>query len=160
MSTARIKDQKDFDLEQMVKIIDSALESGDPRVKDALRGLLTITVLCTAENPDQAVRYGPLARIMEDHNDLARRLNRLEDELNNVKMLMPRSRAEPYTPPTTTNPWTGTNPNAPKPHWGPTWTSTTFSAGDDVTDKGAWANTPGGSAKLAEDFLKELEQKQ
>ena len=171
MSTARIKDQKDFDLEQMVKIIDTALESGDERIKDALRGLLTITVLCTAENPDQAMIRGPLARIMEDHNDLARRLNRLEDELNNVKMQMPRPRAEPYTPPGTTNPWgpsgyptgqpwTGTNPNMPKPQWGPTWTSTTFSAGDDVTDKGAWANTPGGSAKMAEDFLRELEQKQ
>jgi len=117
MSTARIKDQKDFDLEQMVKIIDTALESGDHRIKDALRGLLTITVLCTAENPDQAMRHGPLARIMEDHNDLARRLNRLEDELNNVKMLMPRPRAEPYMP-TAPAPGTWTGTGFPPTSWG------------------------------------------
>ena len=168
MSTARLKDQKDFDLEQMVKIIDTALESGDPRIKDALRGLLTITVLCTAENPDQVVRNGPLARVFEDYNNLARRLSRLEDEVNDVRKRVSPPRAEPYVPPNvvgpwigtpnTGQPWTGTNPNMPKPQWGPTWTSTTFSAGDDVEDKGAWATTP--SATYAEDFLRELEQKQ
>lgn len=170
MSSAREKCQKDFDLEQMVRIIDSALESDDQRIKDALRALMTITVLCTAEHPEQAMRNGPFAQLLEDYNHLARRLSRVEDEVNDVKMRMPKPSAAPYTPPGTTNPWgpsgyptgqpwTGTNPNMPKPMWGPSWTSTTFSAGDDVTDKGAWANTPGGSAKLAEDFLRELEQK-
>ena len=160
MSTAREKDQKDFDLEQMVKIIDTALESNDPRIKDALRGLMTITVLCTAEHPDQAMRNGPLARIMEDMRALNQRTSRMEDELNQLKMRMPTPRAEPFTPPGTTNPWTnpwtGTYPNTPKPMWGP---STTFTAGDDVTDKGAWAATPATSAQLAEDFIRELERK-
>ena len=45
MSTGRMKDQKDFDLEQIVRVIDSALESDDQRIKDALRALMTITVL-------------------------------------------------------------------------------------------------------------------
>lgn len=162
MSTGREKDQKDFDLEQMVKIIDSALESDDQRIKDALRALMTITVLCSADHPDQVMKNGPLSRMFEDMQNLARRLSRMEDELNDVKMRMPRTRAEPYMPtvpanpwPTTpsTGPWIGSDPNRPTPMWGP---STTFTAGDDVSDKGAKATS---TTMLAEDFLKELEQK-
>ena len=112
MSSAREIDQKDFDLEQMVKIIDSALESNDPRIKDALRSLMTITVLCTAEHPDQVMRYGPLARLIEDMRNLNNRTNRIEAELQNLASRIPPPRAEPYTPvgpyPGTGNPWTGT----------------------------------------------------
>lgn len=175
MSSAREKDQKDFDLEQMVKIIDQALESDDQRIKDALRALMTITVLCTAEHPDQVLRNGPFARLLEDYNNLARRLSRLEDEVTDVKHRMPKPTAAPYTPPGTTNPfappytspstgpWIGTNPNGPKPMWGPSWTSGTWSAGDDPNYTGAGGKSWDGLAttthKLAEDFLKELEEK-
>ena len=167
MSTAREKDQKDFDLEQIVELFDTALESDDPRIKDALRALLTITVLCTAERPHEKV-MGPFERMRDDMHNLNRRLSRMEDELNHVKMTMPKTTATPYTPPgtwpqppytttPTTNPWTGTNPNGPKPIWGPSWSS----AGDDPAYKGAWGGaTPASSAKLAEDFLKDLENKQ
>ena len=167
MSTGREKDQKDFDLEQIVKVLDQALESDDQRIKDALRALMTITVLCTAEHPDQLIAHGPLSRLFEDMRNLNSRLSRMEDELNKVKWDQQRKQTEPFmptapavgqpwgpyaTPPS--NPWTGTNPNGPKPMWGPTWSSSTFTAGDDVTDKGASSST-----KLAEDFLRELESK-
>jgi hypothetical protein len=177
MSTGREKDQKDYDLEQIVRIVDQALESDDQRIKDALRALMTVTVLCTAEHPDQALRNGPFARLLEDYNNLARRLSRLEDEVTNVKNRMPPATAAPFTPPPggpygpwigspTTGPggpWTGTNPNGPKPMWGPSYTS----AGDDPGYKGA-GDIPGGgwggakssaSTQLAEDFLRELENK-
>lgn len=171
MSTGREKDQSDFDLEQMVKIIDQALESNDQRIKDALRGLMTITVLCTAEHPDQVMRNGPLARMIEDNHNLARRLSKLEDDVNKilwdqqkkqVEPFMPTAPGEqwpptPYTKPST-SPWTGTNPNGPKPMWGPSMTS----AGDDPNYKGASAKLDWDSLskhKLAEDFLKELESK-
>lgn len=176
MSTSRLKDQADYDLEQIIGIIDSALESDDQRIKDALRALMTITVLCTAQHPDQAVRFGPLARVFEDMRNLNQRLNNMERDLDNVKMRMPPPTAAPYNPfPGTTNPWgpgggggppglvgpwigtpnsgqpwTGTSPNAPKPMWGPSYTS----AGDDPAYKGASS-----SVKLAEDFLKELEKR-
>jgi hypothetical protein len=175
-----MKDQKDFDLEQIVSIIDQALESDDQRIKDALRALMTITVLCTAQHPDQALRNGPFARLLEDYNNLARRLSRLEDEVTNVKNRMPPATAAPYTPPSgspfvpnpntgwpgTVGPWIGTNPNGPKPMWGPSWTS----AGDDPEYKGATSSkadisvTMYGMGKptdgmLAEEFLKELESK-
>ena len=174
MSTGRLKDQKDFDLEQIVQVIDAALESDDQRIKDALRALMTVTVLCTAEHPDQAIK-GPLARLQEDYNNLNRRVNMLEDEVR--KMLWDQQKqkvepfAPPYQPPTSpggpfgpnpTTGWPGTNPNGPKPMWGPIWSSTEWSslpdvkkwaAGDDPSYKGSSATT------LAEDFLKELENK-
>lgn len=177
MSTGREKDQKDFDLEQIVRIIDQALESDDQRIKDALRALLTITVLCTAQHPDQALRNGPFARLLEDYNNLARRLSRLEDEVTNVKNRMPPATAAPYTPPSVVGPWigtpttgpggpwTGTNPNGPKPMWGPSWSSSTdwgdlpdvkkWAAGDDPNYKGSSASTA-----LAEDFLRKLQENQ
>ena len=174
MSTGREKDQKDYDLEQIVRIIDQALESDDQRIKDALRALMTITVLCTAEHPDQAVRNGPFARVLEDYNNLARRLSRLEDEVTDVKQRMPKPTAAPYTPPnvvgpwigtpTTGQPWTGTNPNGPKPMWGPSWSSSSdwgdlpdvkkWAAGDDPNYKGSSAST-----ELAEEFLRKLQEK-
>jgi hypothetical protein len=152
MSTGRLKDQKDFDFEQIVKIIDSALESDDQRIKDALRALMTITVLCTAEHPDQTLRNGPLARVFEDYNNLARRLSSLEDDVRKIQWDQQKKQVEPFTPPynpgspfgpNPTTGWPGTNdPTKPKPMWDSTW-----SAGDDPNYKGA----------SAEEFIKSLE---
>ena len=168
MSTGRLKDQKDFDLEQIVRVIDSALESDDQRIKDALRALMTITVLCTAEHPDQAIK-GPLARLLEDHNDLNRRLCMVEDDIRKIQWNQQKSQVEPFTPPynpgspfgpNPTTGWPGTNdPTRPKPMFGPEWSSTdvgdikTWSAGDDPNYRGSSA-----SSTSAEDFLKRLEQ--
>jgi hypothetical protein len=145
MSTGREKDQKDFDLEQIVRVIDSALESDDPRIKDALRQLMTITVLCTAEHPDQTLRNGPLARVFEDYNNLARRLSSLEDDVRKIQWDQQKQKVEPFTPPfnpgspfgpNPTTGWPGTNdPTKPKPMWNSTW-----SAGDDPNYKGATAS--------------------
>jgi hypothetical protein len=160
MSTGREKDQKDFDLEQIVDIIDSALESDDQRIKNALRQLMTITVLCTAEHPDQAIK-GPLGRLMEDVRDLNRRIYDLEDKLHQLKWDQQKKQIEPFTPPynpgspfgpvgTPTTGWPGINDSTkPKPMWGPS-----LSSGDDPNYKGASAGTT-----LAEDFLRELEKR-
>jgi hypothetical protein len=145
-----MKDQKDFDLEQIVGIIDSALESDDQRIKDALRALMTITVLCTAEHPDQAIK-GPLGRLFEDMHNLNRRLSSLEDDVRKMQWDNQKRQVEPFTPPyqPPTTPWIHPNdPTKPKPMWGTNW-----SAGDDPNYKGA------SSGMLAEDFLKELEKK-
>jgi len=158
MSTGRLKDQKDFDLEQIVQVIDQALESDDQRIKDALRQLMTITVLCTAEHSDQTLRNGPLARVFEDYNNLARRLSSLEDDVRKIQWDQQKQKVEPFAPPfnpgspfgpNPTTGWPSTNdPTKPKPMWGPS-----LSAGDDPNYKGAQGT------RLAEDFLKELEKR-
>lgn len=144
MSTGREKDQKDFDLEQIVEIFDTALESNDQRIKDALRALLTITVLCTAERPQEKI-MGPFERMRDDMRHLGRRLNMLEDEVQELRKRVAPHPAAPFTPPynpgspfgpNPTTGWPGTNdPTKPKPMWDSTW-----SAGDDPNYKGATAS--------------------
>ena len=135
MSTGRLKDQKDFDLEQIVKIIDQALESDDQRIKDALRALMTVTVLCTAEFPDQSIK-GPLARVLEDYKNLNQRLSSVENDIRKLQWDSQRKQVEPFTPPY--NPGGPFGPvgypttGQPKPMWGSSW-----SAGDDPAYKGA-----------------------
>ena len=153
MSTGRMKDQKDYDFEHLVKVIDTALTSDSPAVQNALRGLLLISTIVSAEHPDQVMRNGPLARVFEDYHNLARRLSQLEDDMNKLKWDNQRKQTEPFMPAVgpypSTNPWptqvgtgspqwpdtwTGTNPNGPKPMWTSTW-----SAGDDPNYTGAQA---------------------
>jgi hypothetical protein len=152
MSTGRLKDQKDFDLEQIVQVIDSALESDDQRIKDALRALMTVTVLCTAEHPDQVLRNGPLARVFEDMRNLNQRLSRMEDDLNKVLWNQQKKQVEPFMPTTPAGqPWVSPNdPTKPKPMWGPSWSSSDidslpdikkWAAGDDPNYKGSSAST-------------------
>lgn len=165
MSTGREKDQKDFDLEQIVRVIDSALESDDQRIKDALRALMTITVLCTAEHPDQAFK-GPLARLLEDHNNLNRRLGMVEDDVRKMQWEKQKQKVEPFTPPYNPggpfgpNPTTGwPGPTNPKPMWGGGgWSSTEWSSLPDVK-KWAAGDDPGYQGASAEEFIKSLEGK-
>jgi hypothetical protein len=117
---------------------------------------MTITVLCTAEHPDQAFK-GPLGRLMEDVRDLNRRIYDVEDKLHQLKWDQQKRQIEPFTPPyqpPTANPLgPGGYPNNPtkvKPTW--VW-DPSLSAGDDPNYKGAQG------AILAEDFIKELEKR-
>ena len=142
MSTGREKDQKDYDLEQLVKVIDSALTSDNVAVQNALRSLLMVATIVSAEHPDQVMKNGPLARVFEDYNNLARRLNSLEDDVRKIQWDQQKQKVEPFAPPynpgspfgpNPTTGWPGTNdPTKPTPMWDSTW-----SAGDDPNYKGA-----------------------
>ena len=81
MSAARDPDQSDFDLERFINMFDEALTSRDPRVIDALRGLMMMVTLTRSETRDvmQDRRTGPLRRLVEDVNDLHRRIAHLEN---------------------------------------------------------------------------------
>jgi hypothetical protein len=81
MSAARNPDQSDFDLERFINMFDEALTSRDPRVIDALRGLMMMVTLTRSEVRDvmEDRRTGPLRRLMQDVNDLHRRIARLEE---------------------------------------------------------------------------------
>jgi hypothetical protein len=81
MSAARNPDQSDFDLERFINMFDEALTSRDPRVIDALRGLMMMVTLTRSETRDamEDRRTGPLRRLVEDVNDLHRRIAHLEN---------------------------------------------------------------------------------
>jgi hypothetical protein len=80
MSASREKDSADFDLDQFVRMFDEALTSEDPRVIDALRGLLMIVAL-TRPEAKTAVERGPLRRLVDDVTNLNRRLGVVENRV-------------------------------------------------------------------------------
>jgi hypothetical protein len=88
MSAAREKDQADFDLERFVDMFDEAMTSRDPRVIDALRGLMMIVTLTRPESRDSGLHdrnAGPLRRLHEDMNHLHRRVERMEEQLRQAE---------------------------------------------------------------------------
>lgn len=118
MSVAREKTQADFDMDRFIKLMDQALTSKDPRVKDALRSLLMIVALTDPEPEAREEELGPLRQMVEDMWNINRRLNKVEDELR-------RQKFEQQTVPQVPSPWTG-------PLTGP-WTS---------PDTGKWFPPP------------------
>jgi len=80
MSASREKDSADFDLDQFVRMFDEALTSEDPRVIDALRGLLMIVAL-TRPEAKTSVERGPLRRLVDDVTNLNRRLGAVENRV-------------------------------------------------------------------------------
>jgi hypothetical protein len=83
MGAAREADQADFDLERFIDMFDEALTSQDPRVMDALRGLMMMVVLTRPESKTAHSRnHGPLRRLFEDMNHLNRRMHDMEDKVN------------------------------------------------------------------------------
>ena len=85
--TAREKDQADFDLERFINMFDEALTSKDPRVMDALRGLMMIVTLTRPESRNSGLHdraSGPLRRLYEDMHNLNRRLGSVEDHVQQL----------------------------------------------------------------------------
>lgn len=87
MSAMREPDQADWDLERCFEMFDEALISRDERVVNALRNLLMIVTLTAPETELSGIdrRTGPLRRIMENHDQLVRRMNAMEDELRSIR---------------------------------------------------------------------------
>ena len=94
MSGSREKDQADFDLERFVDMFDEAMTSQDPRVMDALRGLMMMVLLTRPEIKTEHNRnHGPLRRLFEDMNHLNRRMHEIESKLTDIRRY---SKAEKY----------------------------------------------------------------
>jgi len=80
MSASREKDSADFDLDRFIRMFDEALTSEDPRVIDALRGLLMIVALTRSESKP-SIERGPLRRLVNDVTNLNRRLGAVENRV-------------------------------------------------------------------------------
>jgi hypothetical protein len=99
MSGMRQKDQSDWDLERCFDLFDEALTSKDERVINALRNLLMITALTAPEGRIGDVagilesRKGPLRRLQNDYNDMFRQINRLNNEMTEIKHMLHKSNA-------------------------------------------------------------------
>lgn len=80
MSASREKNSADFDLDRFINMFDEALTSEDPRVIDALRGLLMIVAL-TRPEARTSVERGPLRKLVNDVANLNRRLGAVENRV-------------------------------------------------------------------------------
>lgn len=132
----RDKTQADFDLEHMFDLLDTAMTSKDERIQNALRALLTIVALTKPQDDGRMAvetNHGPLRQMQEDLKHINRRLNTVENEINNM-------RRQPYIPPqpfTPGSPYTTPTPNTGTPWWGPNpndpWTTSVTNGGSAVT---------------------------
>jgi len=94
---AREKDQADFDLERFVDMFDEAMTSRDPRVVDALRGLMMIVTLTRPESHSSGRHdrnSGPLRRLYEDMNHINNRMHRVEEEFRSLQHRYVRNETE------------------------------------------------------------------
>lgn len=67
----------DIRLEKITGLLDQALASDDERIKDALRALLTVTVLCS-EDPNAKSFIGPFKKLVDDLDAADHRISQLE----------------------------------------------------------------------------------
>lgn len=76
----------DPEIQRIIQLFDTALTSKDPRVKEALAKLLTITVLIEPDLvPSQnSGRGGPLAGMQRQIEELSWRISQLEMARNNI----------------------------------------------------------------------------
>lgn len=84
----REKDSADYELERFIEMFDYALTTDDQRVKNALRQLMMMVILTSNEHEDESYdrrHKGPLRRMQQDLNDLARSTMRLSEELQSIK---------------------------------------------------------------------------
>lgn len=78
MSAMREKDQADFDLETFVDLFDTAISSDNPTVQRALKNLILVSSIVNAQENIEGLRKGPLRRLVDDINNINKRLSNLE----------------------------------------------------------------------------------
>lgn len=136
------KTQDEINLEQFVSLLDTALMSDNPAVQNALRNLLTIATLVTAQKPGEELAHGPLRSLVETVKNLQVRVNQLEQVQYRQQ---PYPGTQPYNPNQRWYTGPGTS-GSPAPMWGSTW-----SVGDDINYKGP-------SATMINEMLARLER--
>jgi hypothetical protein len=80
MSNATENDSLDFDLETFVDLFDTAMTSNNPAVKKAFKNLLMVTAIVHAKENEIVSKQGPLRRLVDDIQNLNRRLSDLEGQ--------------------------------------------------------------------------------
>jgi len=79
MNEMREKQAEDYDLERLIEMLDTAMMSRDPRVKNALRQLMMMVILTDSGDHEADIRdKGPLQTMFEDVRDLRHRIHEIE----------------------------------------------------------------------------------
>ena len=93
------------DLEQLMKMLDQAMTSDDPRVKDTFRKLMMIVALTQTDDKREP---GPIAQMRNEMMAMNTRIQALHQEIQMVRQqLVSRPyNPQPYSAPGT--PWWGT----------------------------------------------------
>lgn len=95
----------DTRLEQIAGLLDQALASDDERVKDALRALLTVTVLCS-EDTNATTFRGPFKTLVDDIRATENRIAQLEHIVKRMEYGSNLGKVDRYgDPPWMTNTW-------------------------------------------------------
>lgn len=109
--SSRERDKSDFDLEIFLDLFDTAMSSDNPAVQRALKNLLLVASLVDSDTKPEARVRGPLRRLVDDLQNLNRRISHLES------INQPRTYAVPGT---INTPWiTTTQPTTGTPNWPP-----------------------------------------
>jgi hypothetical protein len=136
--SVRDKDSSDFDLETFVDLFDTAMTSDNPAVQKAFKNLLMITAIVHAKQDEFDSRRGPLRRLVDDIQNLNRRIGELENQKIYpgggvvTPVPMPTYPVGPtwVTPNTGNTPWPGTG----TPQWPNPGTTITCSASSTAFD--------------------------
>lgn len=86
-------DNEDFDLENFVRLFDTAMTSDNPTVRKAFKNLMIVATLVDSDNENKNI--GPLENLLREVRSLHSRVRVLETNSQNYK----------YGPVTTTSPY-------------------------------------------------------
>ena len=91
------------ELARVIDILDQAMVSEDPRVRDCLERLMVATALMRPEN--RVRKTGPLSDLRDNLNNVTLRLAALEMQVQRIAMQQPPGQQFPWvTPPTIVGP--------------------------------------------------------
>jgi negative regulator of replication initiation len=114
------------DIQELARLIDTALASDNPSVKKALRNFMLIVSIVDSENTESTIK-GPFSELFQTINGLTRRIEILER--NNNSNVYRGTSTNPYTIPT----WVSTNGNYITNNVNPVTTSSYSSASNTVS---------------------------
>jgi|694.fasta_scaffold87181_2 hypothetical protein len=125
--------------DEMLRLLDQAIMSDDPRIKNILKKLLVTVALCEDPNKESAA-IGPIQRMSNNANHITMRLSAMEMRLHalenrlTVQYPNPGYTMWPHTTTGTSNDWPPGSSIDPRKYWtsslyaeANTQTSSTFS---------------------------------
>ena len=87
----------DTEYNNTLAVLDQAMSSDDPRIRDAMQRLLVTSALLD-QSQSQNQRMGPFQDLIRQNNELRRRISELENEFTGLKNHLAQVRMVPSMP--------------------------------------------------------------